>query len=201
MLRAITRAYQDWMFSVALVGRPNVGKSTLFNVLCNKKTSLVDNVPGLTRDRVEGSVNLFDVDIRFVDTAGYDPFDTENPKSIIDKMIEQTHQALLGCDMALFLIDAREGITATDIKLSRWLKANKNDAVLIANKCEPSADIEISNDVYKLGFGEPLEISAEHSFGLGALYEEIHQRIPDSYRDEFERRVEARRVRHAELKT
>jgi GTP-binding protein len=76
------------MFSVALVGRPNVGKSTLFNVLNNKKHSIVDNTPGLTRDRVESVVNLFDVDMKFVDTAGYDPFDTENPKSIIDKMIK-----------------------------------------------------------------------------------------------------------------
>ena len=88
MLRSIVRTYHDWMFTLAMVGRPNVGKSSLFNTLSANRSALVDNMPGLTRDRVETMVNLFDVDIKLVDTAGWDPHDTENPQSIIDKMID-----------------------------------------------------------------------------------------------------------------
>ena len=122
--------------TVAIVGRPNVGKSTLFNRLVGKKLALVDDQPGVTRDRREGEAHLLGLDFRIVDTAGYED---EDPQSLPGRMRMQTQAAVDNADVALFLIDARAGITPLDEEIARWLRGNEKPVVLMANKAEGKA--------------------------------------------------------------
>ena len=156
--------------TVAIVGRPNVGKSTLFNRLVGRREALVDDMPGLTRDRRSGGARLGDLDFTVIDTAGLEEADTG---SLEARMLAQTERAVAEADLVLFLIDARAGITPLDTHFANRLRRDQARVVLVANKCEGDAGIAGFAEAYALGFGEPVPISAEHGEGLADLYEAI----------------------------
>lgn len=154
--------------AVAIVGRPNVGKSTLFNRLVGKRLALVDDRPGVTRDRREGEARLLDLQFRVIDTAG---FEDEDPQTLPGRMRRQTEAAVREADAALFLIDAREGLTPLDEEIARWLRVETTPVVVVANKSEGRAGEAGILDAYRLGLGDPVAISAEHGEGVADLFE------------------------------
>ena len=166
--------------TVAIVGRPNVGKSTLFNRLVGKRVALVDDRPGVTRDRREGEGELLGLKFRVIDTAG---FEDEDPKSLPGRMRAQTEAAVREADVALFLIDAREGLTGLDEEIGRWLRSEDTPVIVAANKAEGRAGEAGRLEAYKLGLGDPFAISAEHGEGLVDLFEALRPHIE---REEFE---------------
>ena len=153
--------------NVAIVGRPNVGKSTLFNRLAGKKLAIVDNTPGVTRDRKEADGSLGDLAFRLIDTAG---FEDSYDDSLEARMREQTNRAIELADVALFLIDSRSGITPLDAHFANWLRGQEIPVILVANKCEGKAGESGFYEAYSLGLGDPLPLSAEHGEGLELLY-------------------------------
>lgn len=155
---------------VVIIGRPNVGKSTLFNRLIGRRAALVSEIPGLTRDRREGTATLGRHEIRLVDTAGME----EAPHgSIAARMTRLTEQALKEADLVLFVIDAREGVTPADTAFARLVRSAGRPAILVANKCEGRKGVEGVYEAFELGLGEPIAISAEHGEGIGELVAEI----------------------------
>jgi len=164
--------------TVAIVGRPNVGKSTLFNRLVGKRLALVDDRPGVTRDRREGDAKLLGLEFRVIDTAG---FEDEDPQTLPGRMRKQTEAAVRSADAALFLIDSREGVTPLDEEIGRWLRAESTPVVLVANKSEGRAGESGVLDGFRLGLGEPVAISAEHGEGVADLFEAL---LPHVDRDE-----------------
>jgi GTPase len=156
--------------TVAIVGRPNVGKSTLFNRLVGKKLALVDDRPGVTRDRREGDATLLGLEFRVIDTAGYEDEDSE---TLPGRMRAQTMAAVRDADAALFLIDARAGLTPLDEEIARWLRSETTPVVLAANKAEGKAGESGILEAYGLGLGEPIALSAEHGEGVVDLFEHI----------------------------
>ncbi len=160
--------------TVAIVGRPNVGKSTLFNRLVGKRIALVDDRPGVTRDRREGEGRLFDLSFRVMDTAG---FEDQDPQSLPGRMRAQTDAAVREADVALFLVDAREGLTPLDEEIARWLRSHSTPVVVAANKAEGRAGQAGILEAYSLGLGEPIAISAEHGEGLADLFEVIRPHV------------------------
>ncbi|MBI0475238.1 ribosome biogenesis GTPase Der [Sphingomonas sp. MA1305] len=156
--------------TVAIVGRPNVGKSTLFNRLVGKKLALVDDQPGVTRDRREGEAHLIGLDFRVIDTAGYED---EDPQTLPGRMRRQTEAAVAEADVALFLVDARAGIVPLDEEIARWLRGSTTPVVLVANKAEGRAGEQGVLESLALGFGDPVQLSAEHGEGIGDLFEGI----------------------------
>jgi len=154
--------------TVAIVGRPNVGKSTLFNRLVGKRLALVDDRPGVTRDRREGDANLLGMEFRVIDTAGYED---EDPDTLPGRMRAQTSAAVRDADVALFMIDARAGVTPQDEEIGRWLRSEKTPVVLAANKSEGRASESGLFEAYSLGLGDPIAISAEHGEGVADLFE------------------------------
>jgi GTPase len=159
-------------FTVAIVGRPNVGKSTLFNRLVGKKLALVDDQPGVTRDRRFGPGHLGDLDFTVVDTAGLeDIFDD----SLEARMREQTEEAIRQADVALLLIDARAGVTPLDQHFAKSLRKTKTPILLVANKCESRAAESGLGEAFRLGLGAPIAISAEHGEGLSELYDALKE--------------------------
>ena len=156
--------------AVAIIGRPNVGKSTLFNRLAGRKTALVASEPGLTRDRREGHAQLADLELRITDTAG---FEQSKGRDLAARMRAQTERAVAEADVALFLVDAREGVTALDRDLAQWLRRLGKPVVLVANKTEGRGTQSGIAEAYGLGLGEPVAISAEHGEGLADLYEAL----------------------------
>jgi GTP-binding protein len=165
---------------VAIVGRPNVGKSTLFNRLVGKKLALVDDRPGVTRDRREGDASLLGLDFRIVDTAG---FEDEDAQSLPGRMRAQTQAAVDAADVALFVVDARSGIVPLDEEIARWLRGSSTPVVLMANKAEGRAADAGINEAFALGLGDPVPFSAEHGQGLADLFEALRPHIE---RDEAE---------------
>jgi len=163
-------------FTVAIVGRPNVGKSTLFNRLVGRRAALVDDRPGLTRDWRSGEGQLGDLDFTVIDTAG---LEEAAPKSLESRMRKQTERAVERADVVLFLVDARTGLTALDEHFARWLRKLGPKVILVANKCESRAAIPGLGEVHRLGFGEPVAISAEHGEGLADLHESIRRYAPE----------------------
>src|SRR5690242_13848201 len=163
-------------FRVAIVGRPNVGKSTLFNRLVGRRAALVDDTPGLTRDWRSGEGRLGDLDFAVIDTAG---LEEAAPKSLEARMRKQTERAVERADAVLFLVDARAGLTALDEHFARWLRKLGSKVVLVANKAESRAAIPGLGEVHRLGFGEPVAISAEHGEGLADLHEAIQRLAPE----------------------
>jgi len=155
---------------VAIVGRPNVGKSTLFNRLVGKKVALVDDQPGVTRDRREGDAKLLGLEFRVFDTAGYED---EDAATLPGRMRAQTEAAVRDADVALFLIDAREGVTPLDEEISRWLRTGKTPVVGVANKAEAKVAEAGVLDAYRLGLGDPVPLSAEHGEGVVDLFEAL----------------------------
>jgi GTPase len=160
--------------TIAIVGRPNVGKSTLFNRLVGKRLALVDDRPGVTRDRREGEAVLLGLEFRAIDTAGYED---EDPETLPGRMRAQTVAAVREADAALFLIDARAGVTPLDEEIARWLRSETTPVVLAANKAEGRAGEAGILEAYALGFGDPIAISAEHGEGVVDLFEQLRPHI------------------------
>ena len=155
---------------IAIVGRPNVGKSTLFNRLTGRRTALVSDMPGLTRDRREGEAEIGGYPLIIVDTAGLEEAETG---SIPARMRAQSEAAISKADLVLFVIDARAGITPADKAFARVARTSGKPVILAANKCEGRASDVGFYEAYEMGFGEPLAISAEHGEGIGDLEDAI----------------------------
>ncbi len=166
---------------VAIVGRPNVGKSTLFNRLAGKKLAIVDDRPGVTRDRKEALGSLGDLNLKLIDTAG---FEDSHGKTLEARMRQQTNRAIEQADVALFLIDSRTGITPLDEFFANWLRGRKIPVILVANKCEGKAGLGGLYEAYGLGLGNPIALSSEHGEGFEELYQMLRP-IVDS-RSELE---------------
>lgn len=154
--------------NIAIIGRPNVGKSTLFNRLVGKKLALVDDRPGVTRDRREGAANLLGLEFNIIDTAGYED---EDAKSLPGRMRHQTELAVAGAELALFVIDGRAGLTPLDEEIARWLRGSKTPVVLLVNKAEGRSAESGILESYALGFGDPIPLSAEHGEGIADLFQ------------------------------
>ncbi|WP_203311452.1 ribosome biogenesis GTPase Der [Sphingomonas beigongshangi] len=169
--------------NVAIVGRPNVGKSTLFNRLVGKKLALVDDRPGVTRDRREGDAHLLGLDFRVIDTAGYED---EDPQTLPGRMRRQTEAAVAEADVALFLVDARAGIVPLDEEIARWLRGSTTPIVLVANKAEGRAGEAGIIEALSLGFGDPVQMSAEHGEGIADLFEAILPHVEREDDEAFE---------------
>jgi GTP-binding protein len=162
-------------FKLAIVGRPNVGKSTLFNRLIGKRQALVDDLPGVTRDRREGSAHLGDLAFTAIDTAG---LDQAAPASLAGRMQAQTQAAIAASDAVLFLVDARAGLTPVDRAFANLVRKSGKPAIVVANKSEGRAAAAGALEAFELGLGEPVAISAEHGEGLADLYEALRQALP-----------------------
>ncbi len=172
---------------VIIIGRPNVGKSTLFNRLVGKKLALVDDQPGVTRDRRMGDAVLAGMEFTIVDTAGWED---EDAQTLPGRMRAQTEVSLEGADAALFVIDARAGLTPLDEEIARWLRTQTVPVVAVANKAEGSAGDAGLYEAFALGFGEPVALSAEHGEGVADLFDAlwpiIGEKAEGEDADEFE---------------
>jgi GTPase len=155
---------------IAIIGRPNVGKSTLFNRLVGKRQALVDDTPGVTRDWKEAEGRLGPLGFRLRDTAG---LEEAAPETLAGRMRAQTEAALGDVDVALLLIDARAGVTPLDAHFARWLRRTGKKTILVANKCEGGAGQAGLNEAFALGLDAPVPVSAEHGEGLSELYDAI----------------------------
>jgi len=152
---------------VIIIGRPNVGKSTLFNRLVGKRLALVDDQPGVTRDRRFGDASIAGLEFTVVDTAGWED---DDPETLPGRMRRQTEISLEGADAALFVIDARAGLTPLDEEIARWLRSQTVPVVPVANKAEGAAGEAGAIEAWSLGFGEPVALSAEHGEGIADLF-------------------------------
>ena len=168
-------------FTVAIIGRPNVGKSTLFNRLVGQKLALVDDEPGVTRDRREGEARLGDLAFAVIDTAGLD----EGAKgSLTARMQEQTETAIRLADALMFVVDARAGLTPADRAFADFARRADKPVLLLANKSEGRHGDAGAMEAYALGLGDPIQISAEHGEGLGELYQALRGLMPEPRDDE-----------------
>src|SRR5437870_3471229 len=162
-------------FTVAIIGRPNVGKSTLFNRLVGQKLALVDDLPGVTRDRREGEARLGDLAFTIIDTAGLD----EGARgSLTARMQEQTETAIAQADALMFVIDARMGLTPNDRAFADFARRANKPVVLVANKAEGKHGEIGAMESYALGLGDPVQISAEHGEGMSELYDALRALMP-----------------------
>jgi GTPase len=163
-------------FTIAIIGRPNVGKSTLFNRLVGQKLALVDDKPGVTRDRREGEARLGDLEFTIIDTAGLD----EGAKgSLTARMQEQTETAIELADALMFVVDARAGLTPTDRTFADFARRANKPVLLLANKSEGKQGDAGAMEAYALGLGDPIQISAEHGEGLSDLYDALRVLMPE----------------------
>jgi len=172
-------------FTLAIVGRPNVGKSTLFNRLVGARRALVDDLPGVTRDRREGEGRLGDLSFRVIDTAGLEDANRDR-ESLSARMQAQTAAALVQADAVLFLIDARAGATAADRAFADLVRKSGKPAIVVANKSEGRAAEAGVLESYALGLGDPVAISAEHGEGLAGLYDALRAALPEATAQEQE---------------
>src|ERR1700760_4212813 len=170
-------------FTIAIIGRPNVGKSTLFNRLVGQKLALVDDEPGVTRDRREGEAKLGDLEFTVIDTAGLD----EGARgSLTARMQEQTEAAIKLADALMFVVDARAGLTPTDRAFADFARRADKPVLLLANKSEGKHGDVGAMEAYALGLGDPIQVSAEHGEGLGELYDALRALLPKRADEEDE---------------
>ena len=179
-------------FTVAIVGRPNVGKSTLFNRLVGRKLALVDDMPGVTRDRREAEADVAGLVFRLIDTAGLEEAEAD---SLQGRMRRQTETAVAGSDLVLFVIDARAGVTPVDEHFAAFIRTTGKPVVLLANKAEGRAADAGVLEAFALGFGEPLPVSAEHGIGMPDLYDAIRDAMPEEGRRRMTKTRPTRRSR------
>ncbi len=170
-------------FTIAIIGRPNVGKSTLFNRLVGQKLALVDDAPGVTRDRREGEARLGDLHFTVIDTAGLD----EGAKgSLTARMQEQTETAIGLADALMFVIDARAGLTPSDRTFADYARRANKPVILLANKSEGKHGEIGAMESYALGLGDPIQVSAEHGEGMSDLYDSLRALMPEPVEDDEE---------------
>lgn len=179
---------------VAIIGRPNVGKSTLFNRLVGKRLALVDDQPGVTRDRREGDAELLGLSFRVIDTAGYEDDDVA---TLPGRMRAQTEAAVRESDVSLFVIDSRVGITPLDEEIARWLRSTNRPVIVLANKAEGRAGETGIFEAMALGLGDPVPFSAEHGEGVADLFAAL---LPHVEREEEEAEEEDADAPDAPLK-
>ena len=164
------------MQRIAILGRPNVGKSTLFNRLVGRKIAIVDDTPGVTRDRKEAEAMIGGVNVLLADTAG---LEESAPDTLYGRMRASSEAALRQADLVLFVVDARAGITPADRAFANWLRRADLPVILIANKAEGRLGTQLAMEAYELGLGDPLPISSEHGEGIGSLHDEVRDRLVD----------------------
>jgi GTP-binding protein len=162
--------------TVAILGRPNVGKSTLFNRLVGRKIAIVDDTPGVTRDRKDAEAIIGGVEVRLVDTAG---LEEAAPDTIPGRMRASSEAALRAADLVIFVVDARAGLTPADRSFGNWLRKAQVPVVLVANKAEGRLGAQMALEAYELGLGDPVPLSAEHGDGIGTLHDEVRDRLTD----------------------
>lgn len=173
------------MLSVAIIGRPNVGKSTLFNRLVGKKLALVHDLPGVTRDRKMAKAKFKDIDLEVIDTAGYEYSTEDNMES---RMWKQTARAISDADVCLFLFDARAGVQPYDELFADLVRKTHKPVILLANKCEGKQQENGIGEAYKLGLGEPIAFSAEHTIGFDELYVQF-MKLDDAKKEKEQKEV------------
>jgi len=161
---------------VVIAGRPNVGKSTLFNRLAGRRYALVADTPGVTRDRKDATAQLRGRTVRLVDTAG---LEESAPETLFGRMRASSEAAVAGADLVVFVIDARAGITPADTHFATWLRRQGRPVLVVANKAEGRGGANAAMDAFSLGLGEPIAVSAEHGEGLANLMGEIADRLPE----------------------
>jgi GTP-binding protein len=167
-------------FTIAIAGRPNVGKSTLFNRLTGKQAAIVDDTPGVTRDWREGEGGILDLNFRLLDTAGLDDAKADGLSERIQK---QTRAAIDQADVLLFLVDGRDGVTGFDHEIANLLRRANKPVILAVNKCDTREAVQTIAEASRLGFGEPVELSAAHARGIDELYHALNAIAPQDARD------------------
>ena len=172
--------------TVAIIGRPNVGKSTLFNRFTTKRKAIVSNTPGVTRDRKMADAQLGDLDFQLIDTAGLEEAENDSLESL---MMEQTQAAITEADVIWMVIDGRSGVIPSDRHFVEWVRKSQKPVLLIVNKCEGHKTDDNVLDAYQLGLGDPIAVSAEHGLGLEGLYAAfapyaLHDKDPETEEDE-----------------
>ncbi|MCL2699653.1 MAG: ribosome biogenesis GTPase Der, partial [Defluviitaleaceae bacterium] len=172
---------------VAIVGRPNVGKSTLFNRLAGKRISIVEYTPGVTRDRIYADAEWLDKQFTLIDTGGLEP---ETDDAIMAQMFRQAELAMAAADVIIFLVDVKTGVTDADIQVANYLRRIKKPMVLAVNKVD---DMRRENfdvyEFYSLGLGDPIPISAGQALGLGDFLDAVAEHFPDADADAEEEEV------------
>ncbi|WP_376087271.1 ribosome biogenesis GTPase Der [Roseomonas sp. CCTCC AB2023176] len=166
---------------IAIMGRPNVGKSTLFNRLAGRRLAIVDDTPGVTRDRKEVVARVAGRDVLLADTAG---IEEAAPDTIPGRMRASSEAALKGSDLVLFVVDVRAGLTPSDRSFATWLRRQGKPVILLANKAEGRQGSANALEAYELGLGEPLVVSAEHGDGMGELHDAIRDALPPEPEEE-----------------
>src|SRR4051812_27082812 len=162
---------------VVIAGRPNVGKSTLFNRLAGRRVAIVADTPGVTRDSKEAEAMLRGRQVKLIDTAG---LEESAPESLSGRMRAGATVAVREADLVLFVIDARAGLTPVDRHFAQWLRRQDKRVMLVANKCEGRMAASSVLDAYELGLGDPVGVSAEHGDGIADLMSEIAAALPEA---------------------